>query len=140
MGVATKNRRKIDVDGRCYLWYVADDHHDFPLTVGEGELLLALNILSDDKRFVARFHLGQGKAAGRHITIIGREFVGVDSSGTWRRFLCPNWCVQRAITPVDVRAIIEWCNDTHAKRFMVDCKGSLMEGQETKPGYQDVKE
>ena len=134
MGVATKNRRKIDVDGRRYLWYVADDHDDFPPTVAEGEQLLALNILSDDKRFIARFHLGQGQSEGRHITIIGREFAGIDSPGTWRRFLCPNWCVQRAITPIDVRAVIEWCNDTHAKRFMVDYTGALMEGQETKSG------
>ncbi len=124
MGVATKNRRRIVVQGRNYLWYIAKDIEDFPNSVS-GDLH-ALNILSEDKRFIARYHLGQTDEQRRHITIIGREFGGIDEPGCWKRFLCPDWCPNSAVTPSVVREIIEWCSDPNSK-ISVDYAGKPIE-------------
>ena len=124
MGVATKNRRRIVVRGLDYLWYVAEDIEDFPHSI-TGDLN-ALNILSEDKRFIARYHLGQADDQRRHITIIGREFRGIDEPGCWRRFLCPDWYKNSAVTPSVVRAIIEWCSDPSSKTA-VDYSGKPIE-------------
>ena len=121
MGVASKNRRKITVGGRTYLWYVSEDIDDFPPMVSRD--LRALNILSKDKRFIVRYHLGQTVSERRHITVIGGEFGGAQDPGCWRRFLCPDWCPDTVVTPGVVRSIIEWCLDP-AIRTAVDYTGT----------------
>ena len=124
MGVASKKKRPIDVDGRRFYWYVAEDLDDFP-RVNE---LHAVNILSDDKHFIVRFHLDQVDARTRHITVIGREFVGSDYAGCWRRFLSPAWCPDGVVTPNAVRGIIQWCLNENNPRVEVDCRGERMPG------------
>ncbi|SHK27704.1 hypothetical protein SAMN02745181_3551 [Rubritalea squalenifaciens DSM 18772] len=110
MGVAKKYRRKITVGGRKFLWHVTEDLDDFPTTV-DGNLH-ALNIISQDKKFIVRFHLHQGISEQRHLTVIGAEFGDSLETGCWRRFLCPDWCPDGVITPSIVRSVIEWSLDT----------------------------
>jgi len=125
MAVSHKTRRTIDVNGRRFLWYVADDIDDFPRTVSANNLH-ALNIVSEDKAFLVRFHLGQQHAAQRHITVLGREFTGASTGECWRRFRCPDWCPDGKVTPKTVRAIIEWCHDPSILRVEVDYRGVLV--------------
>ena len=131
MGVATKNRRKIKVGDRGFLWYVAEDVDDFPPTV-DGSLH-ALNILSEDKSFIVRYHLNQVDSERRHITVIGSEFGGSHEAGCWRRFLSPGWCQESAVTPGIVREIIEWCLAS-SPRTAVDYTGSQIDKPTTKRG------
>lgn len=124
MGVARKNRRSIQVGDREFLWYIAEDIDSFPPTV-DGSLH-ALNILSEDKQFMVRYHLNQVDSERRHITVIGAEFGGSREAGCWRRFRCPDWCPSGAITPGIVREVIEWCFDS-SSRIAVDHAGSRVD-------------
>jgi hypothetical protein len=115
MGVATKYRRKLIVDGRSYIWYVKEDD-DSPASV--------LYVLSDDKKFIVQFHLGQPDQT-RHLTVLGRDFKRVTvTGGCWRRFRCPEWSSENgAVTPNNVRSLIEWCQSTSDAITEVDCYG-----------------
>lgn len=119
------------VSDREFLWYVAEDIDNFPLTV-DGDLH-ALNILSEDKQFIVRYHLNQMDSERRHITVIGAEFGKSRKAGRWRRFLCPDWCLEGAITPSIVREVIEWCLDSNS-RIAVDYTGAQIESQKSKRG------
>ena len=131
MGVATKNRRKLTVGDREFLWYVAEDIDDFPPTV-EGSLH-ALNILSEDKQFIVRYHLNQVDSERRHITVIGAEFGGSREGGCWRRFVTPRWCQEGPVTPGIVREVIELCLDS-SPRIAVDYTGSQVDNPKKKRG------
>lgn len=131
MGVSKKNRRKIVVNQREFYWSVCEDVADFPETAASD--LRAVNILSDDKRFIARYHIGQSIPELRHITIIGPEFGGSIEPGSWRRFHCPDWCPKSIVTPTLVREIIEWCLDA-SPRPEVDHAGRRVESMGDDPG------
>ena len=121
MGIAKKYRRKITVGERDYMWYVIEDLEDFPQTV--DSYLHALNIISNDKKFIVRYHLHQRDPERRHITVIGPEFGGVLNPSPYKRFLCPDWCPEGAMTPGIVREVIEWCAEP-SSRVEVDWTGS----------------
>ena len=131
MGVSKKNRRKTIVGQREFYWYVCEDIDDFHEAAASD--LRAVNILSEDKTFIARYHIGQSIPELRHVTIIGREFGGSMEPGSWRRFLCPDWCPESIVTPAVVRQIIEWCLDP-VPRLAVDYAGLPVQSQENKPG------
>jgi hypothetical protein len=118
MGVATKSRRKSIVDGRSYVWYVKenDDSPDY-----------VLHVLSDDKQFIVHFHLGQHDET-RHLIVIGSDFKRVNGrNGCWRRFRCPEWSSENgAITPKNVRSLIEWCQSSSNVITEVDCYGKAL--------------
>jgi hypothetical protein len=118
MGVSTKSRRKLIVDGRSYVWYVKEDD-DSPDYV--------LHVLSDDKQFIVQFHLGQHNETC-HLTVIGSDFKRVIGTGSsWRRFRCPEWRSDNsAITPKNVRSLIEWCQLSSAVITEVDCYGKAL--------------
>jgi hypothetical protein len=48
MAVATKNRRKITVGDRRYVWYVAEDDE------AAGKVL---QVISEDKQFIVKYQL-----------------------------------------------------------------------------------
>ena len=121
MGIAGKNRRKIIVNKRTYYWYVTEDVDSFPSVLLSN--LYALNIISEDKRFIVRYHLGQENENTRHLTVIGEEFAGHRYHGSWRRFQCPGWGGENHITPKDVRAVIDWCHEDNKEIVEVDYKG-----------------
>jgi hypothetical protein len=118
MGISTKSRRKLIVDRRSYVWYVKEDE-DSPDYV--------LHVLSDDKQFIIQFHLGQHDETC-HLTVIGSDFKRVIGTGSsWRRFRCPEWRSENgAITPKNVRNLIEWCQSSSGLITEVDFNGKAL--------------
>ena len=95
MGVATKRRRKINVDGNQYVWYVAPD---------DDSAYNVLNIVSEDKSYVLAVPL---QAPTDYIISKGRVFQGKKTNGTWERYKLPI-SVPDTITPGFVAQIIKW--------------------------------
>jgi hypothetical protein len=102
MAIRRKNRRKIVVDNRRFVWWVCDGETDW----GYGP---TLTIASEDKRFVVcRFLTYTLEPV--YLVVMGPEFPGLDSGdGGWRRVQCPVWEDTPMITPGQVRRLIEWC-------------------------------
>jgi hypothetical protein len=107
VGVATKNRRKIAVDGRQYVWHVAVNWD------GPGMLL---HVASADKQLIVKYLLNQSPGEDYMAVFGRRRFAGWPSQpkgsydSSWKRFLCPHFGGD-IITPRDVRRLIEWCLD-----------------------------
>lgn len=99
MSVAKKNRRKLVREGRLFVWWVQEDR---------DSLDLILHVVSEDKRFIAHYVLGQEEAE-RLIIILGSEFAGADTGGNWSRFHCPCFDPHAVVTPGNVRQLIDWC-------------------------------
>ncbi|AFY44808.1 hypothetical protein [Nostoc sp. PCC 7107] len=100
MAVSTKNRRKIVINNRKFIWYVKDDpdSSDF-----------VLHVISENKNFIVNYHLQQPKSTC-YLIILGKEFPGLPDAGNkWIRVLCPQWEIDSIITPSSVRQLIEWC-------------------------------
>jgi hypothetical protein len=113
MGVRKKGRRRIDVEGRPFLWYVCDDP-DSADTV--------LHIISEDKGFIVQYHLGQ--TGEPFLIVLGPDFPGVpDAGGCWLRFRCPRWETDSGVTPGGVRRLIDWCLSAHKELVEVDWRG-----------------
>lgn len=104
MPARRKNRRKLTLRERDFLWYVRDD---------PDSAAKVLHVLSDDKRFVVTYELGQGKSSRPPLVIVvGREFPGLPSAGgSWIRVRCPTWSEDHRIDGTFVRRLIEWCFD-----------------------------
>jgi hypothetical protein len=99
MAIATKRRRKLDVDGRLFVWFFASD---------DDSLDKVLHVASDDKAFIVIYHLRQ-RDEGRTLIVLGREFGGLpDAGGPWIRVACPKWEDGDVIGPGSVRRLIEW--------------------------------
>ena len=124
MGASKKNRRKISVGDREYLWYVAEEYDYFPPTVGQD--LRALNILSVNKQFAVRYYLGQGVPERRQISVMGAESGESQGARIWRHLRSPDWCPDGVVTPSVVRSVIEWSLDGAAKTE-VDYTGAEIE-------------
>ncbi|MEV0292409.1 hypothetical protein [Nocardia sp. NPDC050710] len=116
MGISTKNRRRIVVDDREYIWWVAvgaDDAFDDP----------TVRVATVDRRFLVHYHLRQPDET-RHMTVLGPEFKGVPGAGVrHRRFLSPAFGTPEAMRPADVAALIRWCRDTESAPVEVDWHG-----------------
>jgi hypothetical protein len=109
MAVATKNRRKITVGDRRYVWYVAEDDE------AAGKVL---QVISEDKQFIVKYQLDQPRG-DEYIVILGRLFAGASTGGPWRRFLCPRFGAS-TVTSRNVRQLIEWCLDERLKRQEIE--------------------
>lgn len=98
MAISTKRRRKIEVNGRSFVWWVAPDD-DSPDVL--------LRVCSSDKHFLVHYALGQ-QDARRHLAVLGPEFPPLqDAGGCWIRVRTPAWG-DAIVTPSLVRRIIEW--------------------------------
>ena len=99
MTISRKGRRRIIVNARQYLWYVAPDEDDCfePM----------LTVVSTDRRVFLRYHITQSDDV-RFVMVLGPEFCVPGCGGPWRRFRCPEFGSPDSITPKDVRALIEW--------------------------------
>ena len=101
MAITTKRRRKIQLAGRTFIWWVAPDH-DFADSL--------LHICSTDKRFLVHYPLGQS-AERRHLIVLGPELPPLeDAGGPWIRLRTPSWD-DNIVTPGLVRKILEWAQD-----------------------------
>lgn len=98
MAVAKKNRRKLTINERLYLWYIAH-------SAEEG--CYVLRIISDDKKFIVNYTL----TAHPVITVVGREFGRAERRKGWQRFRVPDFRDNGSITPASVRALIDWCSE-----------------------------
>ena len=102
MGVRKSGRRRIEVAGRLFVWFVREDS-DSPD--------LVLQVICEDKHFLVDYHLARPDEP--FLTVVGGEFPGVSEfGGSWRRFRCPRWEADGKVTPRDVRRLIEWCLST----------------------------
>ena len=110
MGLATKRRRKIDVDGNIYVWYVAPD---------DDSAYNVLNIVSEDKNYVLTVPL---LAPTDYIISKGRVFQGNRTSGIWERYRLLV-SLPDTITPGFVARIIKWAvNGESAEKASWDGK------------------
>lgn len=120
MGVNKKGRRKMVCNDRIFYWYVKSDDEDF------GRI--KLNIVSDDKKCIVGYEVGQSKNPKMpYIVIQGREFEGLDRSGWqgWARVQTPIW-EDTIITPGLVKTIIEWCFHKKERLIVVDWNGDVI--------------
>jgi len=125
MGIATKHRRKINVKGRIFVWYVCEDIENFSLAT--------LHVISEDKRFNVAYSLFQYDTQ-RHMVVLGKEFPGLAEAGhCWNRVVCPQWEVGRTITPASVRRLIEWSFDSSRHLILVDWTGKPLTKTEDEP-------
>ena len=124
MGVSRKNKRKIIVNTRTYYWCVKEDLDDFPYELVDDNFN-ALSIVSEDKKFIVRYYLGFKSNDKRYLIIIGKDFVGIDYTGSWQRIKCPEWCKDGIVTPKDVETIIKWCMIKKDNIVSVDFKGNI---------------
>lgn len=103
MAVANKGKRKININGVSYRWFVRES--DEGVDVGANT---SLSILSENKDFHIAYPIGQ---TGEHdfVIVIGPLFGGQGAFGkTWQRILCPTWRTADGVTPRLVREIVEW--------------------------------
>jgi hypothetical protein len=113
MGVRKKGRRRIDVEGRLFVWYVCDDP-DSADTV--------LHVISEDKGFIVQYQLGQ--SGEPFLIVLGHDFPGVPDAGRgWLRFRCPRWETGCVVTPGGVRRLIEWCRCANKELVEVNWRG-----------------
>ncbi|MEJ7731414.1 MAG: hypothetical protein WKG00_19635 [Polyangiaceae bacterium] len=103
VAVSAKGRRRIVVDGARYLWWVVPDlEDDFCGT-------LVLTVASADRKVLVRYGLVQSQGR-EYVIVLGPRFrshpVG---RGPWRRFRCPRFVADAAVTPRDVARFIRWC-------------------------------
>jgi hypothetical protein len=101
VAISAKNRRRIEVDGASYVWWVVSDE--------EACGAVVLTVVSDDKHLLVKYQLVQS-ADVRHVTVLGRDFRDrTDCGGRWRRFRCPAFGTFEIVTPKDVAAFVRWC-------------------------------
>ena len=119
MGIRTKGRAKLVLDGRRYLWWVRPD---------DDSAGLLLFVCSEDKRFALTYTVGQSREASPFVVVKGREFPGVPDAGRcWVRVRCPRWQDDARITPGFVRRLIEWPRHNAPAVVRVDWRGEVIE-------------
>ncbi|WP_040948945.1 hypothetical protein [Gorillibacterium massiliense] len=117
MGVNTKYRRKMVRHNSVFYWYVTPDYEDAGI--------VKLHILSEDKKFIVTYELGQVSRLKKKpfIVIMGIEFEGLNSDYLgYRRVLTPLW-KDDIITPGLVGMIIDWCYSTEKDITLVNWQG-----------------
>lgn len=113
MSVSAKGRRRLEVDGHSYLWWVGFD---------EDAVSLTLTVASEDKQLLVRYALIQSDEE-RHVVVLGRRFRSETYSGPWRRFRCPAFGKHETVTPKDVAALVRWCTTSTDTLIEVDWNG-----------------
>lgn len=95
MGVRKKGRRKINVGGKEYIWYVEMDY-DSPYHI--------LHIVSNDKQLILACPIDTETA---YLINKGKVFQNKSSSGYWSRYLLP-FDIPESVTPSFVSKVIDW--------------------------------
>lgn len=103
MAISAKWRRRIEVDGTRYLWWVTETLED------DFFGSLALTIASENRQLLVRYGLSQDDEH-RFVVVMGPAFQGVPGlGGPWRRFRCPSVGTSSRVSPKDVASFIRWC-------------------------------
>lgn len=111
MAVSTKGKRKVNVMGRQYLWYVQDGAHAAVPEQGfvaGTEPARYLHIISSNKQLIVHYRLPQPGDATAQLTIEGPEFPRQPGA---RRIDVPRWRHDSNPYPTTdfVRRLIGWC-------------------------------
>ncbi|MCO5178495.1 MAG: hypothetical protein M9896_00430 [Candidatus Promineofilum sp.] len=111
MAVSTKGKRKVNVQGRQYLWYVADSE---PAIVPEqgfvrpGEPARYIHIISTNKQFIVHYRIPQPGEGFATLLIEGPDFPRAPGRKTVE---VPRWRHDSKPYPTAdfVRRLIGWC-------------------------------
>ena len=111
MAVSSKGKRKVNVLGRQYIWYVQDGGRP-PVPdegfVAEGEPARFLHIISSNKRFIVHYQLPQPGDKSALLTVEGPDFPRAPGA---KRVEVPRWRHDSNPYPTAdfVRRLIGWC-------------------------------
>lgn len=111
MAISSKGKRKVNIKGRQYLWYVEDvggeivPEEGFKQTEARGRELF---IISTDRRFVVRYRLPQPGDPSATLHVDGSHFPRQPGA---RQVQVPRWRhdSKRYPTADFVRRLIGWC-------------------------------
>lgn len=99
MGVCRKGRRQILYNDKSYVWYVKEDE--------EMEGRIMLNVISDDKRMILAYSVGDGTS---FVMSKGTFFQGRKTTGCCELYHYPQ-NPEIVIAPYFVRELIAWTVD-----------------------------
>lgn len=122
MGVAQKNKRKIQVNCRQFFWRVIDQLPGY-----------ALQVISADKHFLVQYPLGTYHPFCL-LEVIGKDFPGLLNAGHCViRIHCPQFdTTSMLVTPETVRRLIDWCYLPTKELILVDILGKPISKEEKK--------
>lgn len=95
MAIRKKDRRKICIYDKEYIWYIKEDY-DSPYYV--------LNIASDDKQLILSCPIDTEIS---YLISKGKIFQNKATNGKWNRYLLP-FKIPKTITPSFVSKVIDW--------------------------------
>jgi hypothetical protein len=131
MGAAKKNRRRITVNNRLFLWSLSDSCSVIDKNNPPREILVyaTLHIVSHDKRLIVEYGLGSLPALHeRYLTVISPTFPGLAHKNPGPIYLrTPQWTVDDVVSPAFVRCVIEWCLDENKTILEVDKYGKAFD-------------
>jgi hypothetical protein len=118
MAISKKHRRRLAVSGRSFLWWVYQDM--------EACGAMVLKVASEDKRMLVEYELDQVEDS-RYLRVLGPEFPGLRySDPALSRIRCPRFHANAAVTPGDVRRMVEWCLDSEKAVKLVNWRGKTL--------------
>ena len=100
MSVSKKGRRSIKYKNQTFVWWVGENPDD--------EDRIWLNIISDDKKIVLSYRIGEGDF---FVVNKGCFFQGKKTSGYWERYWYPMKEPPMVVTPKFVYELISWAVD-----------------------------
>lgn len=111
MAISTKGKRKVNIQGKQYIWYVADNE---PMKVPDEGFARPeaparfLHIVSADKQFIVHYRIPQGRDSSATLLIQGALFP---RSPGERSIEVPRWRHDTKPYPTAdfVRRLIGWC-------------------------------
>jgi len=111
VAVSTKGKRKVNVRGRQYIWYVSESGRaSVPEQgfVAEGEPARILHVISSNKQFIVHYRLPQPGDKTAQLTIEGPDFPRLPGA---RQVEVPRWRHDSNPYPTAdfVRRLIGWC-------------------------------
>lgn len=111
LAVSTRGKRKVNVRGRQYIWYVQDSERaDVPEEgfVRESPPARILHIISSNKQFIVHYHLPQPGDKFAPLIVEGPDFPRAPGA---KRVEVPRWRHDSKPYPTAdfVRRLIGWC-------------------------------
>jgi hypothetical protein len=117
--ISRKRKRSIVVDGEEYLWWVVED--DTPPFVPSRST--TLKVVSVDGELMVDYPLGQEEDLC-FVVVLGKRFRAVSGcGGPWRRFRCPLFCPELAVTPACVAELVRWATSRGPDPVEVNYRG-----------------
>ncbi|HOU40069.1 MAG TPA: hypothetical protein PK829_02260 [Promineifilum sp.] len=111
MAVSTKGKRKVNVRGRQYIWYVSESGRTTAPEQGfvvEGDPARILHIIASNKQFIVHYRLPQTGDTAAQLTVEGPDIPRAPGA---RQVEVPRWRHDSNPYPTAdfVRRLIGWC-------------------------------